>query len=100
MVKKHYSCLIASLLLILSGCSTDGLKPAEEPLASPENSEFVSGTAVLLVSEDAADGFENTPRTKAFDAIGIERITAPPACTAGIASPMIRPSPRPRQATT
>ena len=74
MVKKHYSCLIASLLLILSGCSTDGLKPAEEPLASPENSEFVSGTAVLLVSEDAADGFENIPRTKAFDAIGIERI--------------------------
>ena len=74
MVKKPYSSLLASLLLILAGCSSDALKVAEESPVVQESTDPVSGTAVLLVSEDAADGFENTPRTKAFDAIGIERI--------------------------
>ena len=100
-------------MLILSGCATDGLKPTGESPAQKESNESIAGTAVVLVAEDVADGFEDMPRTKAFDAIGIERIervfpdagssrsvTAPPACTAGTASPMILPSPRPRQAKT
>ena len=74
MSKKHYSSLLASLLLILTGCTTDGLKPAEDASAAPVNSDFVPGTAVVLVTEDAADGFADTPRTKAFDAIGIQQI--------------------------
>ena len=66
MSKKHYSSLLASLLLILTGCTTDGLKPADDSSAAPANSDFVPGTAVVLVTEDAADGFADTPRTKAF----------------------------------
>ena len=61
-------------MLILSGCATDGLKPTGESPAQKESNESIAGTAVLLVAEDVADGFEDMPRTKAFDAIGIERI--------------------------
>ena len=73
MVKKHYSSLLASLLIILAGCSVNELKVEESP-AAQDNTEIIPGTAVLLVSEDVADSFADTPRTKAFDAIGIERI--------------------------
>ena len=75
MVKKHYSSfLLASLLLIFSGCASDALKPVEESPAVQNDSEFIPGTAVLLVSDEAAADFADMPRTKAFDAIGIERI--------------------------
>ncbi len=74
MFKKPYSSLLASLLIVLSGCSINELKTVEETPDAQESAEFIPGTAVVLVSEEAAESFADAPRTKAFDAIGIEQI--------------------------
>ena len=74
MVKKHYPSILVSLLLILTGCSADELKISDSVPAAQESSTGIPGEAILLLTEEAADGFGNTPLTKSLDAIGIQSI--------------------------
>ncbi len=74
MVKKHYPSILASLLLILTGCSADELKISDSVPAGQESSTGIPGEAILLLTEEAADGFGSTPLTKSLDALGIRSI--------------------------
>ena len=44
MFKKPYSSLLASLLIILTGCSVNELKTVEETPDAQESAEFIPGT--------------------------------------------------------
>ena len=74
MFKKRYPSILASLLLILTGCTTNELKINESAPAAQESSAEIPGEAILLLTEEAADGFGDTPLTKSLDALGVQSI--------------------------
>ena len=74
MTKRHHSFFFISLILALTGCSINEIPTTPEKTAEADSEYAEPAVALLYLSEDAADGFEDTPRTKAFDAIGIQRI--------------------------
>ena len=74
MVKKNLPSFLASLLLILTGCSVNEIPPVESAPAAQNSIEPLSGEAVLLLTETAADGFERTADTASLDALGVRRI--------------------------
>ena len=74
MTKRHSSFFFISLILALTGCSVNEIPTTSERTAEAGGTDAAPAVALLYLSEDAADGFEDTPRTKAFDAIGIQSI--------------------------
>ncbi|MBP5625537.1 MAG: S8 family serine peptidase [Bacteroidales bacterium] len=74
MLKKDCPHILVSLLLILTGCTASGLKINESAPVPQDSRETISGEAILLLTEEAADGFGSAPHTKALDAIGVGRI--------------------------
>jgi len=74
MVKKLSKSLLASLFLILTGCSVNEIKINESAPAPQSDSNFIPGEAILLLTEEAADNIGSVPLTKAADALGIHEI--------------------------
>ena len=74
MIKRHHSFFIIGLFLALAGCSVNEIPTTPEKTTEADSEYDAPAYALLYLSEDAADGFEDTPRTKAFDAIGVQHI--------------------------
>lgn len=77
MIKRSLSFLFISAVLTLTGCTVAELKMVPETPDSQKTAEAgdtVPGEAILLLTEEAADNFDEAPLTKALDAIGILEI--------------------------
>ncbi len=77
MIKRSLSFLFISAVLTLTGCTVAELKTVPETPDFQQTAEAgntVPGEAILLLTEEAADHFDDAPLTKALDAIGIREI--------------------------
>ena len=77
MIKRSLSFLFISAVLTLTGCTVAELKTVPDTPDSQETAEpgnTVPGEAILLLTEETADNFDEAPLTKALDAIGVREI--------------------------
>ena len=77
MIKRSLSFLFISAVLTLTGCTVAELKTVPDAPDSQEAAEAgnaVPGEAILLLTEETADNFDEAPLTKALDAIGVREI--------------------------